>query len=338
MRYQPTYDQVIVHDLGLKSNHGHMLDMIVNAATWADSKEIDGEKYYLLEYGKVISELPTVFGSKQAITRVTQKLEQLKLIEVIMSGRMNYFRAIEDIKRFWCKNNKSSADYESFRKRNDQDISDEPPTVPKTEQSDEKESFRKRNVPKTDHSDNGTTHSENGTETPEIVPKTESINQLNQSTNQSTSPGGRFVDFFNAYPKKAKEEEARVVWEENNLDEIADLIIDDVEFRKTSHSKWINGFPHNPDNYLAQKLWNQPVIFNDQVVTKPGKGSFQSLEIVLDGISKKFDDISHELNCSHAQSIWRMCVVDYKAGRLELDKAAFLEAAKAQYRVDCENR
>ena len=161
MKYMPTYDQVVIMDLGLKSQHGHLIDLLINAALWADKTTVDGSDFYFLDYGKIIEEIPTVVKSKPRITAIVKQLKALNIVETIIKGRSNWFKVEKDLIKFWGKDNKNE-EYKLMLERK----FNMPKSVQETERSGNG-TFRKRNDKEGNRSGNGTV----------IVPKTEPINQ-----------------------------------------------------------------------------------------------------------------------------------------------------------------
>jgi len=172
MKYMPTYDQVIIMDLGLKSQYGHLIDLMINASIWAEKVTVNNEDYYFLDYGKIIEELPTVVNSKPRITKIVSDLRDLKIVKTINKGRSNWFKVDKDLTKYWGKNNKNK-EYKTMLKNKFNHSGNGTVIVQETERSGNG-TFRKRN-------DKGGNHSGNGTV---IVQETESINQpTNKPTN-----------------------------------------------------------------------------------------------------------------------------------------------------------
>ena len=48
-------------------------------------------------------------------------------------------------------------------------------------------------------------------------------------------------------------------WDKGNLDEIADLIIADVIYRKKDHVTWLDGFIPYPSTYLNGRRWEDDI-------------------------------------------------------------------------------
>jgi len=74
----------------------------------------------------------------------------------------------------------------------------------------------------------------------------------NRSSAEATD---RFNDFWEAYPKKVKKQEASKKWEAKNLNLIADEIIKDVETRKRKDGRWLDGFTPDPTTYINGSRW-----------------------------------------------------------------------------------
>lgn len=65
----------------------------------------------------------------------------------------------------------------------------------------------------------------------------------------------RFPEFWKAYPKKVKKQEACKVWKSRKLDSKADEIIEDVKARQEEDGRWLGGFVPDPTTYLRGSRW-----------------------------------------------------------------------------------
>lgn len=68
----------------------------------------------------------------------------------------------------------------------------------------------------------------------------------------------RFDDFWATYPKKSAKQNALKVWERDNLDSLADTIIQHVEKRKSGDEQWLNHggkYIPLPATFLNNQRW-----------------------------------------------------------------------------------
>ena len=86
----------------------------------------------------------------------------------------------------------------------------------------------------------------------------------------SVGTAERFSEWFATYPRQAGEKEARKIWRENNLDQLADQLIDDTRKRKQCHRPWLEGYAPNPGKYLEGERWRDDL-------EAPGNGSARDL-------------------------------------------------------------
>lgn len=70
-----------------------------------------------------------------------------------------------------------------------------------------------------------------------------------------TSTAARFDAWWAEYPKKVEKKKARDIWKRRKLDRIADDLIADVQRRKKSDRKWLEGYIPNPTTYLNGDRW-----------------------------------------------------------------------------------
>lgn len=79
------------------------------------------------------------------------------------------------------------------------------------------------------------------------------------SANADIPPkGGRFSDFWSAYPKKEAKKQVFGIWVRLNLDKQADEILQHVEAAKKTR-RWLDGFIPNPHTYLNQERWKDDI-------------------------------------------------------------------------------
>jgi len=88
-------------------------------------------------------------------------------------------------------------------------------------------------------------HIEDTKRTPTII--------LNPNPKEKNSV--RFNDFWNMYPKKTGKKPCAIKWKLRKLDQIAEQIISDVEWRIKNDKKWLDGFIPNPLTYINQDRW-----------------------------------------------------------------------------------
>ncbi len=70
----------------------------------------------------------------------------------------------------------------------------------------------------------------------------------------------RFDDFWFSYPRKRDKIRAQKVWDKNNLDLIADKLIEDVLNRTKNDAQWqTKTFIPHPSTYLRNELWGDEV-------------------------------------------------------------------------------
>lgn len=70
----------------------------------------------------------------------------------------------------------------------------------------------------------------------------------------------RFNEFWSLYPRKKDKKRSKKIWEKKNYDEIASLILKDIENRKLNEQQWKNilFIPH-PSTYLNNELWQDDI-------------------------------------------------------------------------------
>ena len=105
-------------------------------------------------------------------------------------------------------------------------------------------------------------------------PVTESKPKANpkkiQNKNINTSSAAtRFEEFWAAWPaskRKVAKAAVQAKWEKHNLDEVADLIIANVNDLKTSE-QWTGGYEPAPLTYISQRRWEDDY-FPEQAVAQ----------------------------------------------------------------------
>ncbi len=100
----------------------------------------------------------------------------------------------------------------------------------------------------------------------------------------------------------------------------------------------MEGFPHNPDNYLRDRLWTEDVVKDGVIIPKPKQSKFPTWDEALVDIESKLKNPSYEIINSDIKAVYRSCSGDYKAGRIDQTKDAFINAAKSEYQARSENR
>ncbi|MFZ0871578.1 MAG: hypothetical protein WAM90_12750, partial [Rhodanobacter sp.] len=68
-------------------------------------------------------------------------------------------------------------------------------------------------------------------------------------------PTPRFDEFWSLYPVKKGKAEAATKWKARNLDAIADVILADVQKRKTHDQDWVDGYIPHGSTYVNGKGW-----------------------------------------------------------------------------------
>jgi len=90
-----------------------------------------------------------------------------------------------------------------------------------------------------------------------------------QNKNKNTLSAARFEEFWAVWPaSKRKVGKAAVLgkWEKHNLDQVADVIINNVNDLKTSE-QWLGGFEPAPMTYINQRRWEDDY-FPEQAVAQ----------------------------------------------------------------------
>ena len=70
---------------------------------------------------------------------------------------------------------------------------------------------------------------------------------------------GRFEEFWAAYPNKTGRKPCLAKWKSRKLDGHADEILADVKAKASGDRRWLDGFVPNPETYLNQDRWLDPV-------------------------------------------------------------------------------
>lgn len=82
-----------------------------------------------------------------------------------------------------------------------------------------------------------------------------------ETNKRATVVASRFEDFWNTWPKSERKQDkskCAAKWKAQNLDDIAELIIADVNTKKRTQ-KWQGGFIEAPEVYLNNKRWEDGV-------------------------------------------------------------------------------
>jgi uncharacterized protein YdaU (DUF1376 family) len=98
--------------------------------------------------------------------------------------------------------------------------------------------------------------------------KTESITESKPNhnpkkiQNKNINTSSRFDEFWSTWPqskRKVGKAAAQAKWEKHGLDEVADLIIANVEELKSSE-QWTSGFEPAPLTYINQRRWEDELM------------------------------------------------------------------------------
>lgn len=89
---------------------------------------------------------------------------------------------------------------------------------------------------------------------------TRDYNQPNKQTKKPPTPlkgESRFEEFWNIYPRGEKKKDAKLYWENNNLDGVAEVILQALTIQMKSHDWLKEGgkFVPHPLTYLRQRRW-----------------------------------------------------------------------------------
>jgi hypothetical protein len=69
----------------------------------------------------------------------------------------------------------------------------------------------------------------------------------------------RFHEFWTLYPNKTGRKPCEAKWRARRLDAKADEIIADVRRKLVEDDRWVNGYVPNPETYINQDRWTDPV-------------------------------------------------------------------------------
>ena len=84
--------------------------------------------------------------------------------------------------------------------------------------------------------------------------------EVKEENNRSSADApDRFADFWDAYPKKVKKQDARKKWKSRKLDRLADQIITDVQARQERDRRWLDGYVPDPTTYLNGSRWEDEI-------------------------------------------------------------------------------
>jgi uncharacterized protein YdaU (DUF1376 family) len=98
--------------------------------------------------------------------------------------------------------------------------------------------------------------------------KTESVTELKPNhnpkkiQNKNINTSSRFDEFWSTWPqskRKVGKAAVQAKWEKHGLDEVADLIIANVEDLKSSE-QWTSGFEPAPLTYINQRRWEDELM------------------------------------------------------------------------------
>lgn len=109
-----------------------------------------------------------------------------------------------------------------------------------------------------------------------------------QSMRATTKPvdAHRFDEFWSAYPVKAGKSQCLGKWRSRKLDAIADQILADVARKAEKDRRWLEGYIPNPQTYINQDRWNDPV----QPLSRDGPAP----STAKPAISQNFSDKTYE--------------------------------------------
>ena len=77
----------------------------------------------------------------------------------------------------------------------------------------------------------------------------------------ASSRGGRFEDFWNAWPKSERKHDRKACaekWKRDDLDALIDIILADIDVKRQTE-KWRGGFIEAPEVYLNNRRWEDGV-------------------------------------------------------------------------------
>ena len=87
--------------------------------------------------------------------------------------------------------------------------------------------------------------------------ETETETETNNRSAEKTPD--RFGEFWKAYPKKVKKQEASKKWKARKLDRLADQILADIQTRQKSDRRWVDGFVPDPTTYINGSRWEDEI-------------------------------------------------------------------------------
>jgi len=91
------------------------------------------------------------------------------------------------------------------------------------------------------------------------LPREEKRREEQKFSSPTVVGGSRFEEFWQAYPNKTARKVCHTKWMKRKLDAMADAIIADVKAKSANDRRWIDGFVPNPETYLNQDRWDDPV-------------------------------------------------------------------------------
>jgi uncharacterized protein YdaU (DUF1376 family) len=100
---------------------------------------------------------------------------------------------------------------------------------------------------------------ESGVKQPESQQTEEEQLLVEKKPSTARKTADRFDEFWKAYPKKAAKQDCLKVWARQNLDALAEQIIDDVTIRTSNHKPWVDGYVLNPLTYLRGARWTDAI-------------------------------------------------------------------------------
>ncbi|MDE2024894.1 MAG: helix-turn-helix domain-containing protein [Patescibacteria group bacterium] len=99
-----------------------------------------------------------------------------------------------------------------------------------------------------------------------------------------------FEEFWAAYPRKEKKKDCHKAWVKNNLDKIAEQIINDVRLRQIKHAPWLEGRSYIPlpTTYLNGERWHDDIINAQEINNKNEK--FNSANYLVEKVKKDYEN------------------------------------------------
>lgn len=77
--------------------------------------------------------------------------------------------------------------------------------------------------------------------------------------NATTGNRWLFERFWRSYPRKIRKEAAQRIFQAQGLGQLLDTILRDIERRQSEDRRWVEGYIPNPDNYLRDRRWEEPI-------------------------------------------------------------------------------